>query len=119
MEKIRNLLILMFVLGGCLMSCEEKEGHNLTPQPILKIDKILIDGVEYQYNDTIAVSSANKVEIDYTIEAEGGLTQIQNLYVYGGTANNIKWRQVSLIQQGIPVNWSVMIFFRSYVVSEW
>ena len=90
MEKIRNLLILMFVLGGCLMSCEEKEGHNLTPQPILKIDKILIDGVEYQYNDTIAVSSANKVEIDYTIEAEGGLTQIQNLYVYGGTANNIK-----------------------------
>ena len=48
MEKIRNLLILMFVLGGCLMSCEEKEGHNLTPQPILTIDKILIDGVQYQ-----------------------------------------------------------------------
>lgn len=90
MEKIRNLLILMLVLGGGLMSCEEKESHDLTSQPILKIEKILIDGVEYQYSDTIEVSSANRVEIDYTIEAEGGLTQIQNLYVYSGTANSIK-----------------------------
>lgn len=90
MKKLTKLLVLVMVMAGCFISCEENESHDLTSQPILKIERVLIDGVEYPYSDTIRVRSANKVEVDYTIEAQGGLAQVQNLYVYSGIANNIK-----------------------------
>lgn len=83
-------LFFLFVWAAFFASCQDAESHYLSSQPILKIDKILIDGVEYAYADTIKVNSANRVEIDYTVESESDIAQIQNIYLYGGAANNIK-----------------------------
>ena len=74
------------ILWGC-SSTDDDKSIGYMPGPKISIEKIWIDEVEYAPTDTITISMASKVSIDYTITSEADLLMVNHYYVYGSSGS--------------------------------
>ena len=83
----------VFLLGLLLCSCSEMGGdqtlgHQDGPQ--ITIETIWINGTAYEPADTIVISGASEVKIDYTVTSQSDLFFVNDYYVSGTSGSLLK-----------------------------
>ena len=86
-SKILFLKVLFFIV--ILNGCQSREELIEFKPPIITLDAIWIDGVEFVPIDTIELEKASEVRMKYSINAFTDLVSVNDYYVYGTSGSLI------------------------------
>jgi len=87
-QTIPGTVFVLF-LGLSVFGCKEEQSKIILPEPTITINKIWVDGVAFDPVDTISLSSASEVKMEYTVNASAKLLSVDDYYVYGTTGSKL------------------------------